>query len=1841
MASLESLGDKNIFSCDDFVLYRSEKKDAEVSIVQYFGRKFETASSINKLQSIKHPSILSLLSVNDETGKVYYEYFEGKPLFEVYKNECIGVEEFVAIAVQIVEALHFFHMRNIVLNNINSDNILYNKASKSVKIYNYLAEFMDKGSVQAFKNKLSFIAPEQTKRGYNENDQRIDLYSVGVLFYQLLTGKPPFVADSDLELIYAHTTQQPVAPNQINKKLPKIISDIVLHLLEKNANERYHSSSSLLADLNKCKDNIRQIASLDFQLDKMLIQKDFSIPNTLYGRNDCFEKLRDVFELCKKGDKQIVFINGKPGAGKSEMVFHYFTKLQKGNFFFVEGKFEQFQDKIPYYAFRKAIGRFCSILLSEDDETLSNWKARIISAVGIYGQLIIDIVPELETIIGKQPSLPETNAYEAQKRFLAVFGKFMQTVCTKEFPFVLFLDDWQWADDLSVDLFLSIFHNNDIEYLQIVVAYRSNEVYDGHVFNDRVLMSEELMNDTVEIKANNLTDKQIANLLADTLEQPVKKVMPLAKTVRKKTLGNPFYTRTFIQSLYFETLLKYDSEKSEWQWDDVEVESKEITGNLVDLISLRVKFLNKQVKDLLEIASCIGNRFSYSSIKIISGLNDDELLTVIKQSRADQFITCQSIEYGKSKCVNNSFCAEYKFTHDTVQQAFYNSIDAKRKEELHHKIGWTLYEKLTKAELNERMFEVVNHIIAGKHIPKKENRLIELIQMNMQCCQKAKSELAYSHALRYINTISDYITNYRDEDKLWLDYYDVILDYYKQKSQIEYLNALYPESESTIYRGIKYAKTKIDKAELYYVLIVQYTLRAKYKEAISVASMALRLFGIKLPVSDYEIASKNELEKIYKYFDQYGVESLQQLPVMKSAENKTIVKLLITMGPPCYRSHQQLWSVLVPMAVNICIQHGNVPQIGYSYTALGGLLGWMNNDYEKTEALGRVATSVMNSKFNIPSEMSVFYLMIGSSVRHWGQHLKFATADYEAAHRIGINSGNMQYTAYAYGHNMYCLFFQGMPLKELKENINRYLAFSHERQNKWAIELLKGGRFMIDSLKGEPIDKKTIKQFLIDCNEHKNIQVICIFNVLKCFVDIINGNFQEAEKANREAEARIFSVGIQGLLPWPENVYNTCLLAIYKIEHTANPAIKLKMQDELKSKHKQFEIWAKHSPDNYMHKLKLIEAEIARFCNELTKAWDCYEESIEAAKQHGFNQHVALANERCAGLWFKMKRDKVAVPYLMEAVDYYKRWGASFKVRQLELEYYDIAPQVFAGDKEKPAKSLTDIDLQTVYEFTHSIAKQVNIKKLSQELSRKAMISVSADRAVVLFNTKGKLTVESESTVHVNENKLYDSLYYKECREIPHQLIHYVIHTREIIYITDKNIQPQFLNDEYLNKTNLKSAICMPLIHADKLQGLLYLENKSYSSNFSGEKVKLLELLSTHMAISIENAMIYNNLEAIVSNRTEELENSQTELRLSNATKDKFLSIISHDLRSPFNSMLGFSKMLYNNYNKLDDERRLLFISNIDKALKNTFQLLEDILTWSRSQSGKIQIRPLKISVKTFFDEVISLMQSAAIKKRISFENRADEGLYIIADKNSINTVMRNLISNAIKFSHSDSIITLSADEISSDGENKVKISVTDSGVGIPKDRINDLFNIDTNISTRGTDDEKGTGLGLILCKEFIEKNSGQVGVESEENKGSCFYFILPGGFEKLEMRKSAKTVIIADDMNLNYLYLKELISTKYPQTVIKKAATGIQAVALCKEFEVDCVLMDLNMPEMDGIEATRKIKGYQPNIPIIIQTANSKKSVKEEALAAGSDFFVTKPISEDILLPMLHEYLG
>ncbi|MFZ2654252.1 MAG: AAA family ATPase [Victivallales bacterium] len=1054
-----------------------------------------------------------------------------------------------------------------------------------------------------------------------------------------------------------------------------------------------------------------------------------TIPNKLYGRGPDIITLLETFERVSVGHGEVLLVPGSSGVGKTALAQELQIPIRDRNGFFIRGKFDQYQQNIPYFAFRQALTELCRALQG-DTQQRSRFKADILQSIGNMGQVLVDLVPEFESFLGVQAPLGGISPQEAQHRFADVFRKFLKVVCRPEHPLVLFIDDWQWADAASLELLKQIQVGNTLHYLLVIVSYRDDEVGPGHPLLSTV---DDLRSHAVPVEVlqvANISSNDVLEIVSDTLKPATEDLEGLAAVIHGKTLGNPFFVRSFLSFLHEFHLLWFDKDKNCWRWRIDKIGGVSMPGNLVELFVMKIRRLDAESQNLFSLAACLGNRFDLETLSIISGRPSRECMAMLF---SDQAKTLLLPFYGgrsnktEKDIRNPKTCM---FLHDRVQQAAYTLIEPAELSHILLKIGRLLLVSLEPEQLSERLFEVVGDLNAGCALVNDDAEQLEIIDLNITAARKAYAATAYRSALQFYRLANRFLERPGFAEHFWLDQHETAMCLFKERAECEFLEGDRIEAEKCIKQAVARARTALEKADALNILIVQYTLLARYPEAIAVGRQALDALGISLPGEGYEKACHNEIAQVRQKLGNSLVSSLVELPVMSNPEMLMASKILITMGPPCYRSHQRLWSVIVPKVVNLTLLHGNIPQIGYSHTAFGGLLGWVDNDYTKAKEFGELATSLMTGTFRSATDQSVFYLMIGSSLRHWFKHLRYGTQDYTDAFEIGLRSGNLQYAAYAFGHNMYCLFYQGVPLAGLIQESQRSLEFSRTRLNQWAVDLLEGGLDIFGILS----DKRPAfngakawseEEYLKRVEDHHNIQVTCIYKVLKTFSLLMSGNYDEALALSDETEPLIYTVGSQGLLPWPEHVFAR-LLILTALYSKADNERRSKWRQELGQMMTRLRIWADNCPDNFEHKYLLASAELARIDGRPVEAMQLYDEAVDAARAGGFLQWEGMANERAHSFWLECGNERLSHVYWQQAYVCYNRWGAIAKVYSMETAYRIylsknlLADDVSGKPVEKVEQGIKHAQVERQLEQLRNYALQVQQTSLRNEPTTQA-----------------------------------------------------------------------------------------------------------------------------------------------------------------------------------------------------------------------------------------------------------------------------------------------------------------------------------------------------------------------------------------------------------------------------------------------------------------------------------------------------------------------------------------
>src|SRR3984957_18787735 len=630
----------------------------------------------------------------------------GEPLdLLLQRGQLLDVTWALRIAVGLATALGQVHRRGLIHKDVKPGNVLVDDAFNVWLTGFAIASRLPQerqalAPPEIVAGTLAYMAPEQTGRMNRSIDTRTDLYSLGVTLYQMLTGALPFTGADPLEWIHCHIARRAAPPRDL-VALPEPVSSLTMKLLAKNAEERYQTAEGLEADLRRCLTEWDSLHRIDpFPLGANDSSDRLLIPEKLYGREREIETLLTAFNrVLARGTPEVVLVSGYSGVGKSSVVNELHKVLVPPRGLFAAGKFDQYKRDIPYTTLAQAFQTLVRQILVKSETELDQWRNALRAAVEPNGQLIVNLIPELEFIIGKQPSVPDLPAQDAQNRFQMVFRRFLGVFSRPEHPLALFLDDLQWLDTATLDFLEHLVTHSDVRHLLLIGAYRDNEVSPSHPLRGTLEAIRKAGVRVQDILLAPLGINDVGRLLADALRSAPERTRPLAQLVQKKTGGNPFFAIQFFTALADERLLAFDPVARVWQWDMDRIHARNYTDNVVDLVAAKLKRFSPVAQEVLKYFACLGNVAWISTLALVHGETEEQVDAALWEAVQAGLVFRQ-----------DDICT---FLHDRIQQAAYSLIPEQHRAGVHLRIGRSLLASLTANQLDEQLFDVANQLNRG------------------------------------------------------------------------------------------------------------------------------------------------------------------------------------------------------------------------------------------------------------------------------------------------------------------------------------------------------------------------------------------------------------------------------------------------------------------------------------------------------------------------------------------------------------------------------------------------------------------------------------------------------------------------------------------------------------------------------------------------------------------------------------------------------------------------------------------------------------------------------------------------------------------------------------------------------------------------------------------------------------------------------------------------------------------------------------------------------------------------------------------------------------------------
>lgn len=1396
----------------------------------------------------------------------------GLPLHTEIAPGRITIDEFLHFAVRITSAIGEIHSRRFLLRCINPQGIFVDPAKDVISIVDLslanpiVPPASDPTSEDDLQNLLDYCAPELTGRMNRPADYRSDFYSLGVVFYELITGRLAFESSDPIELIHRHLAVVPPAPAAVVPHIPEQLSLLVMKMLAKAPEDRYQTAAGLLADLEACsRDWTRSGRIRGFALGACDVSDSFPEPGKLYGRRREAEILTAALDRSCSGSTTVLLVQGESGIGKTSLILELCKPMIRRRGYFVSGKFDQVRASTPYGILIHAMRELVSQLLGESEDVLAVWRSKLSEALGANACAIAEVLPEIELIVGKQPPAPPVAPVEALNRFQSVFHNFIAAVARPEHPLVVFLDDLQWADAGTLELIQSMLTRKAALSLLLIGAFRDGETDDDHPLS-RVLATLESEGIAVErIIPAPLNREDMELMFAETLRCDADQSASLASYLLDKTGGNPFFVTQMLKSLREEGRLRFDQVRRQWAYRINGATGESPGANAVDLITRRLIRLSDDARRALTAASLMGNSFDAATIAIVTERSCEDTLEALHEAAAQKLLI-QSDEQN------------FSFLHDQVQLAAYSLIPERDRPAVHLAVGRLLQSRGDTVSEDDHLFDAVHHLNIGAGLIEDHAERLALARLDLSAGRKALRTTAFDAARGYFTAGVRLL----QEDE-WNSEYNLAFALHSGAAECSHLCRDFDSADSAFDELLLRARTNTDRAGIFNLRIVQYENQSRYEDAINCARTALAPFGVQMPDTGSAVqqALASEMESIDLLLGGRRIADLADLPVATYPEIRMVMKLLATTWPSAYISgRQELTRLLSATIVRLSLEHGNAEESAYGYVTHAITLGPVLEDYNAAYEFGLLALEV-NERFNDRRLRAKVFQQFNAHVNLWRRPLETCIGYAREACRSGLENGDFTYGVYgAFTESWAAL----LTTQNLAAFIRDYASNTELFKRLNAAAIADAQELILNwarALRGETGSPVSLSRGTFDeadyIEKYRDAPFIAVYYIVaRMHLFYMHGDSDSARDLARRGSKIIHH--LKGTI-WPVEFRFWSALIAMADPANADEKSRSQYHEDINEACRLFTVLAANCPENFLCQSLILEAERERVCGNTPSAMNLYERAIEYAARTGSIRYRALAYELCARLQAAEGRRSVAAHFAVEARACYLAWGAVVKWEQLgslfpeAVRIYERAHesgQWQAGLPEPVKPEASDggeaFDHLSVLKAAQAIAGEMEPDKLLARLTRIVTENAGATRGCLLLESANgaRLHAESWADSRVDNDRviLHRAVSIADLRDLPVRLINYVRRSGESIVLEDAARDERYGDEPHFARNRVRSVMCVPIKNQGRLLGVIYLENNKTASAFTSNRISVCGVLASQAAVSLENARLYDEMKS-------------------------------------------------------------------------------------------------------------------------------------------------------------------------------------------------------------------------------------------------------------------------------------------------------------------------------------------------------------------------------------------
>lgn len=1488
------------------------------------------------MQRIDSPHVVKPLGEVTLDGRCYLveEFCPGITLSRLLKQGALEMSDFYRIAEQLVMGLRDIHKAGVVHKDVNPANIMYDAESGRVVLLDFgissmfMHEQMSGIRLENIEGTLRYIAPEQTGRMNTELDYRADFYSLGITLYQMLTGRYPFDAETPTELVFSHIAKTPPDLRVLLPNVPPMLAAVVDKLLSKMAKDRYLSSEGLLYDLTRCQ------KEKAFVLGKKDFSRRFEFTSRLYGREEEIAQLKSDFKEVATGSRILVSISGYSGIGKTSLVNQLQGEALRTNGMFLQGKFDQYHANVPYFAFFEAIKQFCNMVFLEPEEVIHKWKEILSKHLGNDAALLTGKVAELSLLTGNHPISEDMGPLEERTRFKSVLEKLLSLLAAPEHPLVLFLDDVHRADMGSLEMLEELFKNEDIHDLMIIMCYRDNEVSREHPLTLSLNKIIQRGGRVTQLNLKGLDPESTVQMLGDIFITETDTTSALADILYRKTKGNPFYIKQFLRLCHSKGYLKLDMDTGSWSWKEAEIRACPAQENVVEFLTENLNQFSEETISLLSFGACIGQSFSVEDLSAVCGLSEREinrrLITAVEQEAV----------YPMEKHGKTGLQTMYQFTHDRFQQVFYTALSEKTRASVHYLLGKRYEERsLAAGDLDEWVFEIADHYAMGLVEAEDQEERRRIQEFLLSTAHRCGLVSAFDTAERYLNLLLSQpelklLENRPFLTKIYMEYHAALCNLVKEKE----CDRIY----EMLCNLVVEATELVDNCCLQ---ISSFSNRGRYEDAFEIGLALLGQLKVTFPGENIKLTLEREIISFYQERDALGAEDILNLKEAEDPVEAGISKLLCRLCGPTFffNPDYSYWTVFT--AVRRMFRHGYTPHTLQMYSNLMMPLGELRRDYQTSYVAGRSAMRLAE-KHQYREVIYSIYCMFALHTGHWFEDVVNEIPYAKESIKGNAQMGDFEYACYGYYGLMMAVMESATHVDELWNEVQAGVKFAEKTGSDHALgsflsfqqlcRSIRGELSLTGSFDGDGFSEQThLERF------SHNLQAISYYHVIRALSAVIYRDYSTAFRLCRDAVP---------LLPYVSSFYNVALhnflysLSICQILETRDydPETRPMLLRVLKENQDWLKERSNDALCNYGHLYLLIEAERKAAEGRTGEALRLYEEALGAAKKHDRSLHHAILCDVAALRYERLGIKSSSSHYLTDTYRLYGHWGAEGKCARMRQDYPELGG-LWKNDSrqgtlsEDSIRTTASLDMSSVLKASQAISEELELEGILEKLIHSLLECAGAQHIYYLSQTDSGYEIQSEGHSGAKDVCIVSKRPAKD-NDIPLSIVSYVERTLEAVILDDGENSRVFGKDIHIKENRCKSVLCMPILSKGELKGILYLENNLATGVFDQRRKENLIPIAAQLAISLENAYLYEHLRFLVDERTKAL---QEEIKVRKRAEEKLARMANYDALTGLPNRRLFHKILSRLLLEADTSGYLLAVLYMDldgfKEINDTF----------------------------------------------------------------------------------------------------------------------------------------------------------------------------------------------------------------------------------------------------------------------------------------------------------------